>query len=606
MPVSTDNVLRVDTAWFLVEQFLNDTSSEHRDEQIEQARLQAVRVAQESTGIKHRIRAQMLLANFPLLALRGYRQKIEADDIAQSYHMMAGVVADVARHYKKNRAVPEAITFALIARQRDTMNIPFVGSPRERKSLWPGGSHGVYTVDDSVTLKTAVHVCGHFEPEESVRQTPFVHPCHLGDFLTNNSRGLEALRGMPVVSSSRILGEAAARLIVNEPSDGYPSGSPEDIALTTLSDRLIARLNDHRLKVLGLSSQSKSVQKTPRHVLSKLPPPRRLSTPTAQPLAPKPEPKPKKLAPKPTVRPHEVFFINHNNYKFISPYLPAESIPAEVLEQQPIVSDNQVVDSLWKNIELGIALRDREQVLRMGDEAQNVAYDSKQDALARVNAAMLYANSGLLALRAAGEMATESDMLKSFQAMARVLNNVLSNNYGELERTWQAGKIPELINYCLVAYSADPQYVPYLAACREERTWFPVANHDMYTMPSKTSASKVATQIKSRFHEDVPAWLGTPENIRRSFVFPIYTEEVLHSHAVAIKSREQGRVSYVARFIVRAANNDLTSVEKIIFQSYSRAILQLFADHREYLRAEQEYHTMPYTNLSPEEYRESL
>ncbi len=608
MPVSTDNVLTADTAWFLVEQFLNDNSSEHRDERIEQARLETMRAAQESVGVKRRIRAQMLLANFPLLALRGYRQKIEADDITQSYYMMAGVVADNARQYKRSKAVSEAITFALIARQRDTMNIPFVGSPRERKSLWPGGSHGIYTVDDNVTLKTAVRVFGY--KEDSIRQSPFVYPHSLGNFLIKNGGDLEALEKMGAVSPHGLLGEATAQLIAGEPTDGYPLGSSEDVILTTLSDRLITQLNGHRLKVLGLPSRSKaSVPKTPPRALPKFPPPRpRPAIPGERQPAPKVEPDPENLTvvSEPIARPHDVFFMKNNLYKFINPYLPAESIPPEVLEQQRIADDDQLVSSLWKTIELGVVLRDSKQVLRASDEAQNIAHDSGQPALDRVNAAMLSASSGLLALRAAGELATENDILKSFQAMARVLGNVRSYNYGQLDNQWYVGKVAELVNYCLVAYGADLQYIPYLGSTREERTRLPAANHDMYTMLNRAGASKVSAQIKSKFSIDISKWFGTPENVHRSFLFPIFTEEVLHAHALESGPRRSGKVSFVAQLIVRAAHNGLISTEKITLQGFSKAIVQLFADHRDFLLTEEKYHQMPYTNLSPEEYKNSL
>lgn len=568
--------------WGTMEQFLaDDTPEELLDARIEQSFFEANRIVDDGDTLSCKLQAQMFLANLNLLALRGHGRSIEAADIKQSYHMMANVLADTIDQYGKKEArthITEMMTYALIARQGDTMNVPFVASVREEDSPWPRQNHRLYTVDDNVTIKTALRVQpeqrdSHTEPPES-----FVYTHNSERFFASNTYSMKSLQELNRLHPTKMNNLLIAELIINEPDEGYAADSLEADVLTTLSQRLIASLNAHRMLLLGLVTLSKAGR-----VITDV-------------VAAAPRPK-SMVVPRRVNVPHKAFFMKHHGDVFINPYVQAEHIPPEVLEQQSTSDEDRNTGPLWRIIELGLATNDTKSIINAVQEAQNIANDQTQQSTSRIGAAMINASGTLLAQRITATRTKPADILQSFHAMADILRLMRENKYGPLGLDHYDGLRAEIVSYCLVAYAANNRYIPYLGSPREEHSLLAIANHDMYTLPDQANASKIAAQIKHTFHGKRRQQLGTPADPRHTFLFPIYTRDVLQQQAtnMDITSKRRKALDEAARLIVRASQNIISDHETTQLEGFSKAILKLFVDHREYLKANIKFHKMPYT-----------
>jgi hypothetical protein len=291
--------------------------------------------------------------------------------------------------------------------------------------------------------------------------------------------------------------------------------------------------------------------------------------------------------------------------EFINPYLQAEHIPPEVIELQE-VPKRDIIARLWKTIELGITTQDKQRVLDTRQEARKVSYDKKQESSVRISAAMLHANATLLAQRADVGPTTREDILSSFRSMGRVLARVQMGAYGQAHESQYSGWRSEILNYCLVAYAGDEQFIPYLGSRREENSYLRIANHDIYTLPNKTNASKVAGQVKHTFHAKARQQLGTPDDPRHTFMFPIYAREVLQQKAteMGITSKDREGIREAARLVIACAmNRNLSEQQTRYLQGFSASILGLFVEHRDHLRQKTKLHKMPYTTAAtPKEF----
>lgn len=569
--------------WKGVERLLAEGNPETPlDVRIEGSYHEALRVL-GSEAAKDEMQARMFLANIDLMALRANKQKIGVEDIRRSYFAMANTLADTLQVHDSEAIlddIAEMVTYALVARHGDLLNVPFVASPRERHSATIERNHAIYTVDNDLTLKTAIRVRRTHSPLLRDERSPFIYAHYSEGFIAAASSDLSAVQKIRTANPEKTYTMAIAELIADEPYEGYDSASPAGQALSKLSEGLIAQLNEHRLRVLGIAAP-KSVGRTMRRVAEST------ARPSTYNLPPKD------------------FWMTYKGRRFINPYLRAEYVPPEVLEQLPFRNDELIIGPIWKDIELGLATRDKKRILAASDEARNVTADRNQETDSRIAAAMIAANSKLLAPRVTAELTTEKEIWESFLEMASVLDGMVQYQYGLFEKEDFVGMRAEMINYCLIAYQANSKFIPYLGSHREERSHSFIANHDLYTLPDKTRASKTAAQIKNAFHASHHQRFGTPDNPRHTFMFPLYTTEVLQQQAEAmgVTGKNRQGIREAARLIVRASLNKLTAQEEMYLKGYSDKILQLFTDHQQYLRAKEKWHKMPFTTApSSQEY----
>ncbi len=589
----------LERVWHSTEQQVaNPDLEEPVDTRIKHNYLAARQVAEHSETASTRLQAHMFLATFDLLVLRGQKEPIEADDIKRSYRTMSTALRNNLEYYNdpgSHRLIAQMIAYCLIARRGDIMNIPFVASPREAQSPNAEQNHDLYTVDDNMTMKTAIHVQTLVRSSDS-----FLYTHNSQNFVDNNSQGLEAVTQRRQAEPKKPSDLIVAELIANEPDGGYPTDSPEAYALSALSERLIARLNNHRLKLLGLSTSNKvrsAIAGMAAIVLPRPGPPEVTQPP--EPIKRRPITMPDRL----------FFFTNDFGKQFINPYTQAEYIPPTVLELQKIRQNDLVVGSLWKTVELGISTENPTQVRTVGRQAQDIANTRDSSGLERVGAAMLQANCELLALRAENKPPTRQDISESFYRMAQVLNWLQQYGNTRIDNNYHAGLRAEIISYCLVAYAADLQSVPYLGSRREDQSYIISANHDIYTLPSRLNASKTAAQIKLRYEEQRHKQdFGTPDNPHRTFAYPIYLTEVLQAQAdkMQFKGKHGVGIKDAARLILRAASNDLSEHEFPYLQGFSSSIIDLLAKHRDFLSRKQKYKNFPYTTASQREYTDGL
>lgn len=588
------NVATEQSFWKPMELFLADPAEkEPLDERVEQSFFTATEVT-ESGAHWDILRSQMFLANFDLLATRGKGETIEASQIKRSYYLMAAALAKNRHSFHNTGSIANKIatmtTYALIARHGDPMNVPFVTSPREERTSSVNQRHNLYTIDDAITIKTALHVQS--SPRKGVSHTPntgFVLPYYSEVFLEKASRDLAYISRQRELFPTRSVTQIVARLIAKEgQGELFRENSMRAETLATLSERLIERVNDHRLELLGMS-RSKTSQEAARQVARATP---QLTVS-------------RKLTPR-------SFLITMGRQTFANPYLNAEHIPPDILETQHIRPKDLTIGTIWKMIEIGLATGDRKHIVHASEEAQNIADDVSQASKDRVAAAMIAANSELFMLRGSFADTTPDDILKSYTKMATVLSKVSQLQYGQIAREENTGLKSELINFCLIAYNASKQHIPYLASHREERSPMVTNNYDVYTLSGKGRFAKTAAQVKTEYTlkyaneeegENAPSrpdspWLGTPRVPRRSFIFPVFLADVLQQTAVSLEMPRHKALATARRLVVQSVEGGLSEEEQLQMKAFSSAVLKLFVDHAIFLRNTKKYHSMPYTTAS--------
>lgn len=182
---------------------------------------------------------------------------------------------------------------------------------------------------------------------------------------------------------------------------------------------------------------------------------------------------------------------------FLNPYLRAEQFPPDLLAETPVTK--QPLATIWRDIEVGIASNDEQLVQSARDEACGMSKDAAVSSLTRVKAAMIVANSGLLALRASTGTFERADIRASAQQMGNVLHGMRTQKFGMLYSGDFTGYQSEIAAHYLIARRGGRKLVPYLASAREEGSLAQKANHDMYTIYRRPEwSNKVPFQVKSK------------------------------------------------------------------------------------------------------------
>lgn len=588
-------------AWEPIEQLIADSSkNEYLDARIEKGYTIALQLV-NSPSLRRQLHAQMFLANFDLLALRAHGRSIEKDDLIRSYFMMARTLENNIEKYGEAGAdaISDMVTYALIARRGDKMNIPFLASPRESHLTSQRHSHDLYTTDEDLTIKTAIRTDDSRRRKKDGFRSNDIYKHNAQIFFERNTKDIKHVNALSLENPDYSLEYIVAQLIIGEPDEGYESGSEEDKALSTLSSRLLISLNEHRLRLLGMSGPTKGGS-TIKSMVS----PAVVSSAVLT-AASRPTPG----APHIPVRrardlPPKAYVMREYGRDFMNPFVLAEHMPPEVIEGQidndPIF-DGAIVGGLWKTVELGLATYSSDAVLTAGEQAREISRDDSHDANVRLAAAKLFANSNLLAQRVSPDLTPASEIWESFLNMAQVLKRLQSGKFyhRDLDISYEdfVGIRAELVSYCLVAYARNTQFIPYIASHREERTPVPFLNHDMYTLPGRRNVSKVAAQIKQSPHARSYQHLGTHDAPRHTFMFPIYAKTMLHEKVteMGLSAPHRTGLREAARLIMRASAEILTTQEEIRLQEFSDSMIELFRNHREFLRTKTKFQKMPYT-----------
>ncbi len=617
--------------WWPTELLIADSQPDpYYDTRFEASYQQAVEIAEHGDSLRDQIRAKMFLANAHLLALRGHKSEIGADDIKHSYYMMAQVVADSIEQHDIAEPVAydlvsQAITYALIARKADVMNIPFVASVREQQSPMAEYNHDMYTLGEDMACKTVVRVDsqGNRKLTEAVRQQRYVHDTRL--FYNLKGSNIELFKKMKAQYPERPDERHVAELIIAEAYEDYAPGSPEDQALSHIGDRLIKGLKKQRAKMLGLSANASQAIKNMSTAGQRVANEAHASGLVRQEAAPNngaqpqpdvepeiaPVPRTSRVIrpPKPLVMPPvrdrslepRQYYLKYYGEEMVNPYLQAEHIPPRVLDLMECRGHEAPIASLWKTVEQGLALFDPNIVTRATLEAQEVIENPKLQTKIRVGAAMLRANSAQFARRAGKLETTREDIWGSFCAMAGVMEGAANHDFGQIDKGEYSGLRAELVSYCLVAYAGNRNFIPYIGSMREEHARLAIANHDLYTLPDRANATKLAAQVKNSYNAKNQQQLGTPEKPRHTFLLPIYATEVLQDQAQAMGMTLPNKLTGIRmarRLILKAARETITPQEEVYLEGFSRRIIDLFVEHRGYIAKRTKFHKMPYTSAT--------
>ena len=242
--------------WTPIETALADPDHEVNmlDGRVESAYMLACEIAETSGSVQQRMQAELIVSNIGLIALRVNRDTITSEDIHQSYDILTQIMDDNRDDYRADLAkgiLAEMVAYGLIARAGDTMNVPFVASPREESSPWSSRNHDLYTVDDATTIKLPLQV--RFKNGKGARSKsqnipkPFILKHYSENFLSPFRQRLARVTDKEQASTNTV-----AELIADEADGRYDPESMEGALLSDLSRALIKRINNHRLHLLGL------------------------------------------------------------------------------------------------------------------------------------------------------------------------------------------------------------------------------------------------------------------------------------------------------------------------------------------------------------------
>lgn len=292
------------------------------------------------------------------------------------------------------------------------------------------------------------------------------------------------------------------------------------------------------------------------------------------------------------------YIFENKGIAYINPFLRTEDIPYAVFSDfEPI---NAPLPQLWHTVEKSIAQGDYQGVLSNAATIQEVANDH-ENPLYRVKAAMLEANLGLLASRAARtgpQAVNKAHIYGSYRRMSNVLDNVLSGAFDGLEETNAAGSIAEMVAFCSIARVKSLRYIPYLGSTREDASPVKKHNYDMYTLHNLRKP-KVAMQVKGRYHRFSKGAAPIP------FIGKIGVDKLIKS---AKLKDDLLQTTEVAKLIASEHREPFTpgDAPDQALRRLSDAAILSFQAHRKKLISRTNLHTYPYIVQSSREFRRDL
>lgn len=272
-----------------------------------------------------------------------------------------------------------------------------------------------------------------------------------------------------------------------------------------------------------------------------------------------------------------------DGHTFLNPYFLAEQIPSNVHDE--IDKSKNINKVAWNHVERGLSMHDANTVYTSRYFFQCIAEESSPQL--RVQADMVLANIGLLALRANKINASAVDIHNSYRTVATVASRLLNGHYGDIHHGTYKGMLSEAVSYGLIVRPAHRGYIPYFGSKREESSKLIHDNHDLYVISDTT---KAAIQIKHGRRIEDDEELG-----------PRYTKQLtMSTHILDALGpdmfEESEAVESVAKLMAQEVDtpHPPATKEDFILAKLSLATLGVVSEHQNQMRDLPNFRSFPY------------